>query len=107
MPLHKLDLFSFLKLRLVIIVKSKRSYLCYGLDSKGRCRKQRAGAGGVSCGEAAGREGKGSAKQILAWLEVAWLGAGRKESPAAFLRKASVTDTESSSDSMRGKAAKI
>lgn len=78
MPLHTVDLVSFLKLRLVIIVKSRRSYLSYRLDSKGRCRKQRAGARGVSCGEVAGQEGKGSAKQLLAWLEMAWLGAGRK-----------------------------
>lgn len=69
---HKLDFFSFLKLRLVIRVRSRRSYLPYRLDSE-EVQKAESCAGGACCGEAAGQEGKGSAKWLLAWL-----GVGRK-----------------------------
>lgn len=65
---HKLDLFSVLKLRLVIIVKSRRSHLPCRPDFQGRCRKQGAGVGGASSGEAAGQGAKGSAERVLAWL---------------------------------------
>ena len=85
---HKLDLFSVLKLRLVIIVKSRRSHLPCRPDSQGRCRKQGAGVGGASSGEAAGRGGEGIGR---ASSGLAGEGEGR-QTPAALLLKASVAD---------------
>lgn len=99
---HKLDFFSFLKLRLVIRVRSRRSYLPYRLDSQRRCRKQKAAREGPAVEKLQARRERGLQSDF-------WPGWGRggRQSPAALLRKASVTDTESSSDSMRGRAAKI
>ena len=56
---HKLYFFSFLKLRLVIRVKSRRSYFPYRLQSQGRCRKQRAAWEGPTAEKLQGKRERG------------------------------------------------
>lgn len=67
-----------------------------------RCRKQKAAREGPAVEKLQARRERGLQSDF--WPGWGW---GGRQSPAALLRKASVTDTESSSDSMRGRAAKI
>lgn len=69
--------------------QSQEQKVLFSLQARlsGEVQKAESCVGGAHCGEAAGQEGKGSAKHF--WPD--W-GRGGRQSPAALLRKASVTD---------------
>jgi hypothetical protein len=87
----------FLKLRLVIRVKSRRSYFPYRLDSQGRCRKQRAAWEGPTVEKLQGKRERGlqSTSGLTGGGEE-----GKVLQPCSGKPQSLI---ESSSDSVRGK----